>query len=83
MSGGHTLNAAGDPMKIEPIRARLQRLPVESAWADAIVMSDVIEHIFRGEIADVLAECHRVLKPGGRLVVHTQPNRVLVDYTVP
>ena len=38
---------------------------------EAIVMSHFLEHIH--EPAELLAECHRILKPGGRLVVLT-PN---------
>lgn len=38
---------------------------------DAIVMSHVIEHVH--EPSAILQECHRILKPGGRLVMVT-PN---------
>lgn len=70
-------------MAIRLLCAPAQHLPVDSDWADAIVLSDVIEHIPRPEIPLVIAECHRVLRSGGRMVIHTQPNRILVDYTVP
>jgi ubiquinone/menaquinone biosynthesis C-methylase UbiE len=72
-----------DPTEVMCLRARIEAMPIRSEWADALVMSDIIEHI-PGDVAPVaLAECYRVLKPGGRLIIHTQPNRRLVDTTVP
>ena len=69
--------------QIETVAAPLDGLPLEDRSFDAAVMSDVIEHIPRPQILSVLRECQRVLKPTGRLVIHTQPNRRLVDWTVP
>lgn len=69
--------------RIETVLAPLDRLPLDDGSLDAAVMSDVIEHIPRPQISTVLRECRRVLKPAGRLIVHTQPNRLLVDWTVP
>jgi 2-polyprenyl-3-methyl-5-hydroxy-6-metoxy-1,4-benzoquinol methylase len=40
---------------------------------DAVTMNHVIEHVY--EPVTLLQECHRVLKPGGRLVVVT-PNTI-------
>ena len=71
------------PMSLTTRCAFLQQLPIETEWADSVVLSDVIEHIPRSEIPLIVAECYRVLRSGGRLVIHTQPNRILVDYTVP
>ena len=65
------------------VRARGQDLPVAGDWADAVVLSDIVEHLPPAELRDLLAECRRVLRPGGRAVIHTQPNRILVRFTVP
>jgi len=45
--------------------ASLDALPLDDASFDAVVCTQVLEHVF--EPARVLAELHRVLRPGGRL----------------
>lgn len=42
-------------------------IPLESATFDTILMSEVLEHLERP--ADALAECHRLLRPGGKLIL--------------
>lgn len=41
--------------------------PFDSGCADLIYLHDVVEHISVFKIADVLKECHRILRPGGSL----------------
>jgi SAM-dependent methyltransferase len=43
------------------------------ASADAVLAIDILEHLTRPEVMDVLAEIRRVLKPGGRCIAHV-PN---------
>jgi SAM-dependent methyltransferase len=43
------------------------------AALDAVVAFDVLEHLTRDEILDAVDAIHRVLKPGGRLILHV-PN---------
>lgn len=56
-------------------------LPVGDAQADAVSMLDVVEHLLPAELELALAEAHRVLKPGGKLVIHTFPNRLIYELT--
>jgi SAM-dependent methyltransferase len=49
------------------IVADLHRLPVEEASFDAVVCTEVLEHV--AEPAVVLAELRRVLRPGGSLLL--------------
>jgi ubiquinone/menaquinone biosynthesis C-methylase UbiE len=51
------------------------RLDFPNQSFDRIFMLDLVEHLYPEQLVQGLAEAHRVLKPGGRLVVHTEPNR--------
>lgn len=53
------------------VRGELTALPLRSASADAVLFSEVIEHLVDPDSA--LAEIHRVLRPGGHLMLST-PN---------
>ena len=55
------------------VRGNLAALPFESASFDALVTLQVIEHVWNHR--EFVAECLRVLRPGGLLVV-TTPNRL-------
>ncbi|WP_083730918.1 MULTISPECIES: bifunctional 2-polyprenyl-6-hydroxyphenol methylase/3-demethylubiquinol 3-O-methyltransferase UbiG [Protofrankia] len=56
-----------------PVRADLQRLPFADATAEVVANLQVIEHLNDQEA--FLAECARVLRPAGTLVL-TTPNRL-------
>jgi ubiquinone/menaquinone biosynthesis C-methylase UbiE len=58
-------------------------LDFPSASFDLAFMTDVVEHLHPRELERALAEAFRVLKPRGRLIVHTCPNRLLVDRVYP
>ncbi|MDQ4116897.1 MAG: class I SAM-dependent methyltransferase [Actinomycetota bacterium] len=59
--------------RVAAARANLVALPVATGSVDAVVSLQVIEHLWEQE--RFLAECLRVLRPGGRLLVST-PNRL-------
>lgn len=63
--------------KIEVIRADVKKLPFFNSSFDLIFMLDVIEHLYPKELEETLLEVKRVLKPGGKLVIHT-PNKWLI-----
>lgn len=73
-----------DPAVAERIRSRygiaidvgdLRSLAYPSESYDAVAMSQVLEHV--PEPVALLAECRRVLRPGGRLVLSTPNARAL------
>ncbi|MER7116967.1 class I SAM-dependent methyltransferase [Saccharomonospora azurea] len=55
------------------VRGNLATLPVATGSVDVVANLQVIEHLW--DQSGFLAECHRVLRPGGRLLV-TTPNRL-------
>lgn len=58
-------------------------LPWDDDTFDRVQFSDVIEHIDAAQTVPALTEFHRVLKPGGFLVVHTAPNLHFMKYGWP
>lgn len=50
---------------------------------DHVFMMDIVEHLYPAQLHQCFSECHRVLKAGGRLVVHTSPNRWYNDFGYP
>ena len=59
--------------RLDVLRGNLATLPIASASIDVIANFQVLEHLW--DQAGFLAECHRVLKPGGTLLL-TTPNRI-------
>lgn len=62
---------------------RVTALPWPDASFDRALLGDVIEHLDPSEARAALAELHRVLRPAGRLVVHTAPNLRFLRYGWP
>jgi SAM-dependent methyltransferase len=58
---------------VRVVRGNLAALPFGGSTVDIVATLQVIEHLWDQE--GFLAECHRVLRPGGRLLV-TTPNRL-------
>jgi cyclopropane fatty-acyl-phospholipid synthase-like methyltransferase len=59
------------------------KLPFASESFDRAVMSDVVEHLYSEDLEDALEEAHRVLAPGGHLLIHTMPNLWYYRYGYP
>lgn len=85
-SGTHRsvlVNARTGARRIMPFRefnAERDDFPYEDARFDVIVNCDAIEHLLCNPV-HMLAECHRVLKPDGVMVV-TTPNVLRIDNVV-
>ncbi len=60
-----------------------KRLPFTDDTFDRAIMSDIVEHLYPDELRAVLEEVHRVLIPGGELLVHTMPNLWYYRYGYP
>lgn len=61
--------------------ADARALPVEDESADLVTLVDVVEHLAPEELERTLSEARRVLKPGGRVAIHTMPNRTIYEVT--
>lgn len=66
-------HAARTYRDIDVVRADLQRLPVADGSVEVVTNLQVIEHLWDQE--SFLAECARVLRPAGTLLI-TTPNRI-------
>ena len=56
------------------VQADAGQLPFKDSSFDKLLMFDLIEHLYPEELAKALSEAHRVLVPGGQLIIHTAPN---------
>lgn len=60
-----------------------KKLPFPDAFFDRVLMFDVVEHLHPWELHLALIEVRRVLKPGGKFIVHTAPNIWYDRYAYP
>jgi 2-polyprenyl-3-methyl-5-hydroxy-6-metoxy-1,4-benzoquinol methylase len=67
----------------EVVQGDVAQLPWPDASFDRVLSGDVIEHLHPADGAAMLREARRVLRPGGRVVVHTSPNRLFLDVAWP
>lgn len=56
-----------------------RKLPYGDNTVDRIIAIDIIEHFGRNEVADVLKEWNRVLKPGGTLIFRTPDLHLIME----
>lgn len=64
-------------------QANARWLPFRDGTFDRVLMFDLVEHLHPWELDQALAEARRVLRPGGRLVIHTAPNVWYDRYAYP
>jgi ubiquinone/menaquinone biosynthesis C-methylase UbiE len=57
--------------------APLSALPFDDRAFDLVVSNDVLQHVHEDEVAQSLRELHRVLEPGGTLLLRTNGARTL------
>jgi ubiquinone/menaquinone biosynthesis C-methylase UbiE len=62
--------------------ANVTNLPFQAETFDAVFMLDVVEHLTKEETEKALSELKRVLKKGGRIIVHTNNKFLLREQAV-
>lgn len=68
---------------ILPLAARADLLPLPDGSSDRVLLLDVIEHLTPAAAQACLREVHRILSPGGRVIVHTVPNKLALAVAYP
>lgn len=76
-----TLDAHGVGDAASVFMADARAIPLRGDVADLVTMIDVVEHLAPDELALTLREAFRVLRPGGRIVIHTTPSRTIYETT--
>ena len=64
-------------------QANARQLPFAGASFDRVLLFDVVEHLHPWELQAALLEVRRVLKPEGRVIIHTAPNVWYDRYAYP
>jgi len=64
-------------------QAEAQYLPFEKDSFDTVFMLDIVEHLHHPELQRSLSEVWRVLRPGGKLIIHSMPNLDYYRYGYP
>jgi len=63
------------------VRGDVRATPVREASVDVVTFLDIVEHLGADELHAALREAWRTLRTGGRVLVHTMPNRSIYDIT--
>lgn len=69
--------------KLKVLHSNATDLNFSDQSFDYIFMTDLVEHLYPEELRKCFEECMRVLKPEGKLIVHTAPNRWYNDFGYP
>jgi cyclopropane fatty-acyl-phospholipid synthase-like methyltransferase len=76
-----TIETHGVGDRAEVVLADARAVPLPDEFADLVCFVDVIEHLSPDELHAALVEARRMLRPGGRVVAHTMPNRLTYAVT--
>ncbi len=67
-------------MKLNFKKADVSNLPFRDESFDAVVMSDLVEHLDEKKLILSYIEAYRVLKPKGKIFIHTSPNKIFLKW---
>ena len=69
------VHRAGD--RAMAVLADARAVPLDDGIADLVTLIDVVEHLAPAELDASLCEAYRLLRPGGRILVHTFPTSTI------
>ena len=75
--------ALGHEERVSFARMDATRLALRPGTFDVAFMLDFVEHVYQPELERAFEETARSLKPGGRLIIHTSPNRLFEETVWP
>ncbi|MBI2724281.1 MAG: class I SAM-dependent methyltransferase [Chloroflexi bacterium] len=78
-----TVDDASLQQRMHVARMDIKALTFEDGFFDTVFMMDVVEHLYPHELDRALDELRRVIRPGGRLVLHTSPNEIFEAIVYP
>lgn len=76
-----TLAAHGVEDRAEVLLADARSASLSEGIADLVCYVDVVEHLTPDELQASLLQSRRMLRPGGRVVAHTFPSKLIYDVT--
>jgi len=78
----HTVWGRKDPglRRAGFIQGAADALPFVDRCFDLILVSDLVEHLPPAILAQTLREARRVVKPQGRMIMHSSPNRLFMAW---
>lgn len=76
-----TIETHGLAQRASVLLADARAIPIDDSCADIVTFLDVVEHLSPEELDRSLREAFRLLKPGGRVFIHTLPNRTIYEVT--
>ena len=72
-----------DEMTASVCQADAKDLPFQDEAFDRVLMFDIVEHLHAWELDQTLQEVGRVLRPDGKVIIHTAPNVWYDRYAYP
>ena len=76
-----TLERRGVADRAEVVLCDARAIPLPDGEADLVTLLDVVEHLAPAELDASLSEARRLLRRGGRVLIHTLPNRSIYEVT--
>jgi ubiquinone/menaquinone biosynthesis C-methylase UbiE len=75
--------ALADEMTASVCQADAKELPFKNETFDRVLMFDIVEHLHPWELDKTLREVRRLLRPDGKVIIHTAPNAWYDRYAYP